>query len=169
LEGILADLRLLKQYDEISFFIERLKLINTTVQGLNRTVPYSALYYSLLIDVDQGRYTDAATQLQSHLVTYPDFERGLAQLARPVRADFELLLVRLDIGLGNLSAALHRLNRVQAGPVRSLPDTLVTQIRLMNLLLHARLGNADYLNYALRSAERKFKASDNALAGNDSL
>jgi hypothetical protein len=165
LEGILTDLRLLKQYDEMPFFIERLRLIDTPVQGLNRTVPYSVLYYSMLSAIDQGQYADAATLRQTHLADNPAFERGLAPLALPVRTEFELLLVRLDVGLGNVSAALQRLNRVLAGSVRSLPGMLATQIRLTNLLLHARLGNADYLSYALRSAERKLKASAHSLTG----
>lgn len=164
LEGILSDLRLLQQYDEMPFFIERLRLIATPVQGLNRTVPYLVLYYSLLLSVDQGQYTDAATLLHTHQLGDPAFERRLAQLALTARTEFELLLVRLDVGLGNVSTALQRLNRVLAGPLRSLPESLATQIRLANLLLHARLGNADYLLYALRSAERKLKASAHPLA-----
>ncbi|AKD55678.1 hypothetical protein SD10_12985 [Spirosoma radiotolerans] len=36
---------------------------------------------------------------------------------------------------------------------------------LMNLLLHARLGNVDYLSYALRPAERKFEVAERSSAG----
>ena len=180
LEGILADLRLLKRYEDMPFFIERLQRINTVSQGLNRTVPYLVQYYSLLLLVDQHRYADADTLLQTYLTdarnrpecrttgepaVSPDFERGLAQLALPTRIEFDLLLVRIDVGLGQLSAALQRLNRVLGRPVRSLPGTLYTQSRLMNLLLHARLGNADYLIYALRSTERKLTAGKTPPAG----
>ncbi|WP_158500566.1 hypothetical protein [Spirosoma radiotolerans] len=35
----------------------------------------------------------------------------------------------------------------------------------MNLLLHARLGNVDYLSYALRPAERKFEVAERSSAG----
>ncbi|WP_375444767.1 hypothetical protein [uncultured Fibrella sp.] len=175
LEGILADLRLLEQYDDMPFFIDRLRLIDTPVQGLNRTVPYLALYYSLLLSVDQKRYNEAAAHLATYLTNAhtaergpavpPAFERGLAQLALPVRTEFDLLLVRLDLGTENLSTGLQRLNRVLARPARSLPGTLYTQSRLMNLLLHARLGNADYLTYALRSVERKRTGSGPISAG----
>lgn len=180
LEGILADLRLLKHYEEMPFFIDRLRLIDTPIQGLDRTVPYLARYYSLLLLVDQHRYADAATLLRTYLTDArdrpecrttgepavpPAFERGLSQLALPARTEFDLLLVRIDVGLGQLSAALQRLNRVLARPARSLPGTLYTQSRLMNLLLHARLGNADYLLYAVRSMERKLKANGPPPAG----
>lgn len=178
LEGILSDLRLLEQYDDMPFFIDRLRLIDTPVQGLNRTVPYLALYYSLLLFVDQKRYDEAAILLATYLTERgptergptipPDFERGLAQLSLPVRTEFDLLLVRLDVGRRQLSMGLQRLNRVLARPARSLPGTLYTQSRLMNLLLHARLGNADYLTYALRSAERKLTASG-PLSGGEQL
>ena len=63
-EGILAALRLLDQYADMPFFINRLRLVNTSVQGLNRTVPYLVLYYSLLLSVDQRRYTDATDLVQ---------------------------------------------------------------------------------------------------------
>ena len=165
LEGILADLRLLEQYDEMPFFIDRLRLIDTPLQGLNRTVPYLVLYYSLLRSVDQRLFANAAKQLQTYLTDTPTFERGLAQLALPTRTEFDLLLVRLDMGLGQLSTGLQRLNRVLARPARSLPRTLYTQSRLMNLLVHARLENADYLTYALRSAERKLAANGPLAAG----
>ena len=165
LEGILADLRLLEQYDEMPFFIDRLQLIDTPVQGLNRTVPYLVLYYSLLLSVDQRDYTDAAGRLHTHLADVPAFEQGLAQLAVPAHTEFDLLLVRLDMSLGHLPAALQRLNRVLVRPARSLPGTLYTQSRLMNLLVHARLGNADHLAYALRSTERKLLASGPLPAG----
>lgn len=165
LEGILADLRLLNHYGDMPFFIDRLRLIDTPIQGLDRTVPYLARYYSLLLLVDQQRYADAATLLQTYLADAPAFERGLSQLALPARTEFDLLLVRMDVGLGQLSAALQRLNRVLARPARSLPATLYTQSRLMNLLLHARLGNADYLTYAVRSTERKLKGSGPPPAG----
>ncbi len=157
LEGILVDLRLLGQYDAMPYFIERLRLIDTPVQGLNRTVPYLTLYFSLLRLTDQEHYADAAALLASQQTDPALFERGISQLPMTTRTEFDLLLVRLSIGLGQLSAGLHRLNRVLALPGRSLPGTLYTQSRLLNLLLHARLGNADYLTYALRSVERKRK------------
>lgn len=165
LEGILTDLRLLGQYAEMPFFIDRLRLMDTPLQGLNRTVPYVVLYHSLLSLVDQRGYADAVALLKARLTDASAFERGLAQLALPARTEFELLLVRLNVGQGHLSAGLERLNRVLARPARSLPRPLYTQSRLMNLLLHARLGNADYLTYALRSVERKLKATGSVSAG----
>ncbi|CCH00401.1 hypothetical protein FAES_2392 [Fibrella aestuarina BUZ 2] len=165
LEGILADLRVLERYDDMPFFIDRLRLIDTPVQGLNRTVPSLVLYHSLLLLVDQRRFAEAATLLGTYLTDAASFERGLTQLALPTRTEFDLLLVRLDLGLGRLSAALQHLNRVLARPARSLTRTLYTQSRLMNLLLHARLGNADYLSYALRSVARKLTTSGAIPAG----
>ena len=167
LEGILADLRLLEQYDEMPFFIERLRLIDTPVQALNRTVPYIVLYHSLLRLVDQSRCAEATVLLDTYPPTGSGFERGLAQLALPMRTDFELLLIRLDVGRGQLTAGLKRLNRVLARPARLLPQTVYTQSRLLSLLLHARLGNADYLTYALRSVERKLTANGAVSAGEE--
>ncbi|MEZ0607763.1 hypothetical protein ACAW74_04560 [Fibrella sp. WM1] len=170
LEGILADLRVLERYTDMPFFIDRLRLIDTPVQGLNRTVPYLVLYYSLLLTVDQRRFADAAMLLDTYL-TNPQtanplaFERGLAQLALPTRTEFDLLLVRLSIGLDRLSAGLQRLNSVLDRPTRSLPGTLYTQSRLLNLLVHARLGNADYLGYAIRSVDRKLTINRALSAG----
>lgn len=161
LEGILSDLRMLGQYDEMPYFIDRLWAIGRPANGLHHTVPYRVLYYRLLLTVDQGRFADAAALLLSDplSVDEPVFERGLARLSLGTRTEFDLLLVRLQMGLGQLSAGLHRLNRVLAFPARTLPGRLDMERQLMNLLLHARLGNADYLTYALRSAERKRKAT----------
>ena len=165
LEGILTDLRLLEQYDEMPFFINRLRLINTPVQGINRPIPYLVLYYSLLLLVDQQRYEDASGLLNEYLPNAPAFERGLAQLPLPTQIEFDLLLVRLNVGQGHLSAGLQRLNRLLARPARTLPHTLYIQSRLMNLLIHARLGNTDYLLYALRSVERKLTVNGVGPAG----
>ncbi len=162
LEGILLDLRMLGQYEEMNYYIDRLRAIDTPVQGLRQTVPYLTVYYQLLLTVDQGCYADATNLLLATPFSADgsEFERGLTRLALPTRTEFDLLLVRVDVGLGKLSAGLQRLNRVLSLPTRSLPGVLRMQCRLMNLLLHARLGNADYLSYALRSAERKLKASE---------
>ncbi|MFD2570484.1 hypothetical protein ACFSUS_07555 [Spirosoma soli] len=167
LEGILSDLRMLGKYEEMVYFIDRLQTIDTPAQGLRHTVPYLTLYYQLLLTVDQGLFTDAAALLGTHPVSADEttFERGLARLALATRTEFALLLVRIDVGLGKLSAGLQRLNQVLTLPARSLPSMLHTQSRLMNLLLHARLGNADYLSYALRSAERKLKSTGRKSAG----
>ncbi|WP_229376213.1 hypothetical protein [Fibrella aquatilis] len=153
LDGILVDLRMLRQYDQMPYFIDRLRAINDL--GLRQTVAYIVLYHSLLIMVDQGLFDEAVAILGTQWPDSVVFERGLAQRSLIFRTEMDLLLVRLDIGLGHLSVALSRLNRVISRPVRSLPQTLYTQIRLMNLLLHARLGNAEYLTYALRAVERK--------------
>jgi hypothetical protein len=157
LEGILFDLRMLAQYNEMPYFIDRLRAISTPVQGLYQPIHYSTLYYSLLMRVDQGQYAEAGALLQTvpQAADQALFDKGLNQLALPARLDFNLLLVRIDVGNGQLSAGLQRLNRVLALPGRSLPRTLYVQTRLMNLLVHARLGNADYLNYAVRSISRK--------------
>ena len=167
LEGILFDLRMLAQYSEMPYYIDRLSAIGTPPQGLHHPVPYLILYYSLLVRVDQGQYAAARTLLQTAPQTADRalFEKGLNQLALPARLDFMLLLVRIDLGTGQLSAGLQRLNRVLALPGRSLPGTLFVQSRLMNLLVHARLGNADYLNYALRSVSRKLHAVSAPAAG----
>ncbi len=165
LEGILSDLRLLEQYADMPFFIDRLRLFDTPLQGLNHVVPYVVLYHSLLSLVDQRGYTDAADLLKTFLPQGPAFERGLAHLALPARTEFELLLIRLSVGQGQLSVGLRRLNRVLARPARSLPRPLYTQIRLMHLLLLARLGNADSLTYALRSVERKLSATGGGSEG----
>lgn len=167
LEGILSDLRIVRQYVEMPYFIDRLRAIDVPAHGLRHTVPYLMLYYSLLLFIDQGLYAEAATLLESDVLSadFPAFERGLSRLALAIRTEFSLLLVRLDIGLGKLSEALRRLNRVLALPKGSLPGTLYTQSHLMNMLLHAQLGNADYLAYALRAAERKLKSTQQQSTG----
>ena len=167
LEGILFDLRMLGQYAEMPYYIDRLRAIGIPAQGLRQPVPYLILYYSLLVNVDQGQYTAAYTLLQQTYLAADRalFERDLNQLALPARLDFVLLLVRIDLGIGQLSAGLQRLNRVLTLPGRSLPRTLFVQSRLLNLLVHARLGNADYLNYAVRSVSRKLHTMGAPAAG----
>ena len=166
LDGILADLRLVGHYEEIPYFIDRLRAIDTPAQGLRRMVPYLALYHSLLIAADQEHCAEAVVRLTTDTVSVDTLalERGLSTLALPFRTEFDLLRVRIDMGTGKLTDALTRLNRVLNRPARSLPNTLYRQSRLLNLLLHARLGNADYLIYALRSVERKLRAAGPLLA-----
>lgn len=167
LEGILADLRMLEQYNDMTYFIDRLRAIDTPAQQLRHTIPYLVLYYELLLATDQARYQEALNQLKSNLLTnnLPVFERGLSQLTLVARAEFNLLLTRIYRGTGQLSAGLAQLNQVLTLPVRSLPGPLRTQSQLHNLLLHAQLGNADYLSYALRAIERQRSTNAGASAG----
>lgn len=159
LDGILHDLRSLERYDEMTYFLNRLRDLGPADGGLRHALRYWVLYYELLREVDQGRFAEAGARLAAaHAVGGAEaLERDLLALALPVRTRFQLVLARMEMGLERLSAALHRLNRVRALPARSLPGGLYRQSRLMSLLLHARLGDADYVSYALRSVERKLK------------
>ena len=67
LEGILADLRMLAQYGEMLYFIDRLKAIDTPVQRLRQTATFLALYYSLPTSADQGHHGQASLIVTANL------------------------------------------------------------------------------------------------------
>ena len=82
LEGILADLRMLEQYADMPYFIDRLRAIDSPAHRLRQTVPYLVLYYRLLMAVDQGHFSEAGTLLTTDSLSMDTvaFERGLSQL-----------------------------------------------------------------------------------------
>ncbi|MBO0938326.1 hypothetical protein J2I47_17375 [Fibrella sp. HMF5335] len=160
IDGILSDLRLLERFDEMHFYIDRLNGLVVSATGLSQVVRYQALVHSLLMHLDQGQLAEAQALVPDRSATaFLDFARELTQLPLLLRTTVQLALVRLAMRQGQLSAALHQLNQVLTLPMRSLPAGLATQSRLLYLLIQARLGNADHLVYALRSARRAMKST----------
>ena len=154
LEGILYDLRRLERYDEIDYFTGRLSVLGTNSISLQQYSQALVFTYTLLAAVDENRPNELEVLLQTH---QQELAYSFNQLPLPTRTGLELALVRAEIQLNRLSNALKRLRRVLDQPVRSLPVRLYNQALLMNLLIHARLNNADYLVYAIRSASRRLK------------
>lgn len=157
LDGILADLRSLERYDEMGYYLDRLRTLAVPDGALQQVAGYQALYYALLVDADRGHFAEAEARLSAQNTPgeTADWERHLLAVPLPLRTGFQLVVVRIEMGGGRLSNALGRLNQVLALPARLLPGGLYRQSRLLNLLLHARLGDVDYVGYDLRSVTRK--------------
>lgn len=165
LGGILSDLRWMERYDDMDFFIERLKAISSSANGLQLMVKYRILEYKLKTFADQGQYLEAEGLLQHHT---PLLSREASQLPFQMYAQWIFTIARIHFGLGNYSTTLKLLNAELNQPARSKDQSLQVNFLLMNLQVNALLKNDNYLIYAIRSIERKLK-SERKLFGVEQL
>ncbi|MFC5408749.1 hypothetical protein ACFPMF_05490 [Larkinella bovis] len=154
LTGILHTLRRLGRYEEMTFFLHHLQALPVTSGSLALQVKYLILEHELQRAVDQHQYPEALQLIRQHAL----LERELGQLPFAIQAQLGLMVSRVWFGLQAYSTALHWINRILNQPVDSLNRLLYVSCRLMNLLIHTALDNQDYLDYEIRSIERKLKS-----------
>lgn len=155
LGGILYDLRLMERYDEMPHFIERLRSIPQTSQGLSIVIKYLIFENLLNASVDQKQASEAMRLIEKYK---PEFERETAQLPLQTRLQLQFAISRAWFFTGDHSKALKLINSILNQPSGSVYQPLHVVCRLLNLQINALLKNTEYLFYALRSIERKLKA-----------
>lgn len=165
LDGILNDLRWMGRYEEMGFFMDRMKIISSTSENLNTLVKYSIMKHSLNRYIDEGKFAEGAQFLKSNAV---DIRKEAKQLPFHMHGQLMFAIVRVWTMTENYSAALKIINSMLNQPVSSTNHSLHVLFQLMNLMVNALLNNRDYLHYALRSMERKLK-SERKLHGTEQL
>lgn len=154
LSGILSDLRWRGQYDDMDFFLQRLRAISSSANSLTLMVKYRILEHELKRLIDQGLYTEARERLKKYV---PLPNRETYQLPFQMHAQLMFTVARLYFGLGDYSATLKWINAELNQPASARDHFSHVNFLLMNLQVNALLGNDDYLIYAIRSMERKLK------------
>lgn len=156
LHGILQTLRRMGRYEEMSFFIKRLRTVPDLSGSLNLVVKYQILEHELYQAINLKQYPQALT-----LIEDKDNERTqqVTRLPLQLQGQLWLTIARAWYGAGNYKNALQAINQALNLPTNFYNRLLYVSCRLMNLLIHTALDNKDYLFYELRSIERKLKAN----------
>lgn len=158
LAGILQDLRLMERYEEMPFYLERLRSINRNTSGLALIIKYIVFEYELQSLVDQNKIDKAKELIESYR---PEFDRETVQLNLQTRLQLQFVLTRAWFVAGDYSRALKRINDILNQPAGHVYQPLYVLCRLMNLQINAMLENTEYLVHAIRSVERKFNSEPN--------
>ncbi len=157
LEGILYNLRSIKRYDEMQFFIQKLKNIQVTSETLQVNINALIFLYELFPHLDKGDFHTSELVIQQHkeiLLT------KLEQLNLSRRAEISLYRSLVHIGYRKFKEADKTLisEIVRENKIYTLP--LYRTIRLVDLIIHYELGNLDFIHFESRSIKRKIPTAD---------
>lgn len=155
LGGILHDLRQMERFDEMPYYMERLRSINQHSSGLALIIKYLIFEYELQSLIDQNKTEKAITLIEAN---HPDFDHEITQLNLQTRLQIQFVLTRAWFVTGDYSKALKMINGILNQPSGVVYQQLYVLCRLMNLQINAMLENTEYLVHAIRSVERKLKA-----------
>jgi len=155
LGGILEDLRMMERYDEMPYYLDRLRSISQDSTGLSLIVKYLIFEYELQALVDQRKDKEATALIKRY---QPDLDREISQLNLQTRLQLHFVLTRAWFIARDYSKALKTINAILNQPSGYIYRPLHVLCRLMNLQINAMLENTEYLVHAIRSVERKLKA-----------
>ena len=158
LTGILNTLRRMEQYDEMTYFLDRLKSFSTASENLTLSVEYAIIEHEIHRAINQGTPEKALEIFEERIGTV---NKDIMQLPIQSQVQVQLTLSRMWYEAGNFDKALKLINKVLNQTTNSFNRTLYVRCRLMNLLIHVALENTDYLFYEIRSIERKLKSEEN--------
>jgi hypothetical protein len=156
IDSILYDLRIMDHYDEMPFYIDRLKQVSSTTEGLSLIIKYRIFEHELQALADQKQIELAIKMVTEN---QPVLEKETAQLTLQMRTQLQFAITRTWFIAKDYSRALKQINEILNLPTGSLHQPLYVLCRLMNLQINASTDNMDHLSYAIRSIERKLRAT----------
>lgn len=156
LEGILESLRTIRKYDEMEFFLDKLKNLQGRSVYLEVMVHRVSFTYRLVRLLDQGEF-ERAIALKDQYQDVLFKKMHLLDLSK--QAELYLYTSLIYIGTGNMNRAHHFLSKVlmESKLYYSLP--VFRTFRLLHLLVHYELGNDDFIASETRSFKRGLNAS----------
>ncbi len=153
--GILTDLRYMQKYDEMNYFLDSLKAIKLKSENVNEFIDQLLFQHQLARLIDLGQFGNGMDLINAHKQVI----NNSAKTAPPnSNATLNLLIAVNYFGLQNYRAALQHINHVFNIPHKYVSDHLYILARVIKLILHFELGDEEFLQYEMRSAERKLKA-----------
>lgn len=153
--GILTDLRYMKKHDEMNYFLDSLKGLMLKSENLNEFIDQLVFQHQLARLIDLGRFETGIDLINEH----KPLINNSAKTAPPnANATLNLLIAVNYFGLQNYRKALQYINQVFHFPHKYISDHIYILGRVIKLVLHYELGDEEFLQYEMRSAERKLKA-----------
>ncbi|GHT69596.1 hypothetical protein AGMMS50239_36640 [Bacteroidia bacterium] len=159
LEGILDNLRSIKKYDRMPYFIEQLKKIQGFPSGFQTNVTALIFLYELFPLLDKGDFP-ASKQLMEQ---YSELLSGKPDdLSLTRQAEISLYTSLIYIGLQNFKAAQKALMNVIICGKSFYTFPLYRTIRLVNLIIQYQAGNFDIIRFESRSIKRELSKTEKA-------
>lgn len=157
LKGILNNLRWFGHYNEMPFFIDKMKaLLTNQSQGKNYIQNLIFLFESMVL-TDQQKYQEALLHLKNQEA---DLIEKNANQPFVLKADLTLQLATVYFWNLEYKKVLKIIRPLlNAGkPFTQVPQ--VKTIRFINMLIHFEQNDFDYLDSEIRSFERSLKKKD---------
>ncbi len=154
IDGVLSDLRFTENYDAMRYFISCLKNIKSTSESLKTLIKHKIMGHQLSSLIDM-KNMDKATLVAKQFET--SIERELNIIPVKMRLWSLFILARTYYASQNYTKAIKYLNRVLNNPIGVRKSSLMVLCQLMILQIYTLQGKYDYLEYATRSVERKFR------------
>ncbi len=158
IEGILDNLRTIKKYNEMNYFIHKLENLQNSSIYFRMQVKFIAFFYRTVPFIDGARYTIAKEMLND--IKCELFSNiNLLTTSRK----FQLLLNVSIIYLGCNELSIARKYIIQITSEKDyISKPLLRTARLINLIIMYELHEFDFIDYEIRSLKREIKNSENA-------
>ncbi len=152
IHGILNNLRWFGHYDEMPYFIDKLKLLLIEYPSTLATIQPLIFIFESLILTDQHLFQDALKHLnQADLAEKP------VNLTFASQAEIALQTATVYFWNKDFKQATKTIRPILniGKPFSQLPQT--KSVRFLNILIHSELNDFDYLESEIRSFERDLK------------
>jgi hypothetical protein len=153
LEGVLASLRSIRDYEGMAYFIDQLKAIEGQSAGFRTDLTCTIYLYELFPLIDRGDFLPAMELKKRYKENLYD---KFATLNRARQAELSLYTSLIYFGNQEYQKAHKFLNQIilQGKNYYNLP--LYRTIRLFNLVILYMLGDSELIRYEIRSMKRDF-------------
>ncbi|MFC4213061.1 hypothetical protein ACFOWA_17835 [Pedobacter lithocola] len=157
IEGILDSLKSIKRYDEMHFFIEKLKQqksIGNHYEINRRRIIY---IYITIGYLEKGNFGDAKLLIEQNKTIL--FEKlNLLELSK--QAEVYMYTALIYLVEGNLEKAHITLNEILLESKLYYTLPVYRTFRLIRLMVHFEMGNHDYIKHEIRSIKRTLSGSN---------
>ncbi|MDR2057224.1 MAG: hypothetical protein LBP83_02880 [Dysgonamonadaceae bacterium] len=159
LEGILDNLRSIKNYEKMTYFIEQLKNIRYYSSEFQANVKILIFLYELFPLLDKGDFKSSEQLLKQNndAVLTKLNELNLAR-----QAEVSLYITLIYIGLHNFKTARKTLKNIMIRGKSFYDFPLYRTIRLVNLIIQYEIGNEDVIRFESRSIKRELEKIEKA-------
>lgn len=150
-EGMLESLRIMHNYEDMNYFIEKLGKLSSPSSSFQLNVMYVIFIYRLFSFIDAGDFDKAGIWIAEHQTSLID---KMLLLKEQQQAEMSLYIALIHLGNGEYRKARKRLSAtIGRGHLYSLP--LFRTIRIVNVMIHYELGDVDYIQSEIRSIKRE--------------
>jgi hypothetical protein len=151
LEGVLESLRSIRNYNEMSYFIDQLKKMESNSVDFRLNLSCLTFQYELFPFLDNGDFTACIELMNQYKNSLYD---KLSNLDRVRQTELCLYTSLVYLGLSDFHKARKFLNQIFFGVKNFSFLPLYRTIRLVNLIILYKLGDFDVITYEIRSMKR---------------
>ncbi|MEA4839996.1 MAG: hypothetical protein VB110_03195 [Bacteroidales bacterium] len=157
IEGILESLRTIKNYEGMSYFISKLRDIESSSLHFKIQVQCVIFLYTLFPLLDSGNFDQAKVLVNNHKEELYD-KMNLLIAARQVQLSLYTAIVYL--GTKDFIKARKIISPILIGEKSFLSHPQYRTLRLINLMVLYELTEFDYIEFEVRSMKREIQNSE---------